>query len=316
MLLARVNSPRWLKYMRFPDFYIVGAARAGTTSLWQYLNQHPLIFMPSDVVYKEPAYFADLYGIKSLEKYLSLFTEANPEQIIGEASTAYLAAPESPRRLYSATPHAKIIISLRNPSERAYSLYNWMAKEGYEWINTFELALMEETKREKADSFRNYNPENYYNYLYYQSGLYSDQIARYQELFAQENIHFINFDSFVKNPLKETQRVYRFLCVDSDFHPVIRVHNPSVSVYSARLQFAIRQLFQNRINLIPQVVRMPVMQFLLNLNSNSLPPKPIGKETRRLLDELYAADVRRTSEITGLDLSAWSDPIPIEAGKP
>ena len=166
--------------MKFPNFFIAGAAKSGTTSLWRYLLQHPDIFMPSDIMYKEPAYFSDIKGMKDLNEYLSLFKNVTTEKMIGEASAAYLTSPESPERIREVVPDAKFIIMLRNPIDRAYSLYNWMACNGYEPIEIFEQALeIEETNRYENESFKNSNPEYYYNYLYFHSGLYSDQIKRF-----------------------------------------------------------------------------------------------------------------------------------------
>ena len=90
--------------MQLPNFFIVGAAKAGTTSLWRYLLQHPDIFMPSDILYKEPAYFSDIKGIRNLHEYAALFSAANTEKMIGEASTAYLTSPESPVRIKDLSP--------------------------------------------------------------------------------------------------------------------------------------------------------------------------------------------------------------------
>ena len=84
-----------------PNFFIVGAAKAGTSSLWTYLKDHPEVFMPKSNLHKEPAFFCDIYGIKSLERYKQLFASATSKnKRIGEASTAYLACPESAGHIY------------------------------------------------------------------------------------------------------------------------------------------------------------------------------------------------------------------------
>ena len=291
--------------MRNPDFFIVGAARSGTTSLWQYLNQHPSIFMPSDLAYKEPAYFAELYGINNIEQYLSLFTDALPEQYIGEASTAYLTAPESPRKIFTDIPDAKIIIMLRNPIERAYSLYCWMAKEGYEYICTFEEALKEEKKRRHTQDFKFNNPENYYNYLYFHSGLYCEQILRYIEVFPRNQIHIILFDAFFKDSLKVTKDVYRFLGVEPSFTPQVGIHNISGSVHSIKVQFGIRKFMNSNIKFIPQRVRNSLGRILLALNTKSTQPPGMVPGTRERLQKQYKSDIIKTGEIISEDLSQW-----------
>ena len=114
-----------------PNFFIVGAARCGTTSLWEYLRQHPDIYMPPVIEQKEPAFFCDLYGVEHWDFYLTLFEAGRGKKRIGEASTPYLSSPESAGQIHSVLPLAKIIITLRNPVVRAYSLYKWMHANGY-----------------------------------------------------------------------------------------------------------------------------------------------------------------------------------------
>lgn len=109
-----------------PNFFIVGAPKAGTTFLSYYLSQHPDIFM-SEV--KEPNYFSRIQKqgpsivYDDEDKYLQLFTKSKGESIIGEASTTYLYFKGTEDRIYNFNKEARILISLRNPVERAYSHY-------------------------------------------------------------------------------------------------------------------------------------------------------------------------------------------------
>ena len=122
-----------------PNFFIVGAPKAGTTSLYAYLSMHPEVFMPSTI--KEPDYFShkailaqNLYynttHVTNLEEYLDLFSLANGEKAIGEASVSYLYYQEAARNLYDFNPEARIIIILREPVERAFSHYLMDARLG------------------------------------------------------------------------------------------------------------------------------------------------------------------------------------------
>src|SRR5690349_8105845 len=108
--------PRAPSQPRAPNFFIVGAAKSGTTSLWQYLKQHPDIFMPPDIALKEPAYYCDTYGVEAYAAYLLMFfKDAANQKRIGEASTTYLTSPESAGKIRDAVPDARIIMLLRNP---------------------------------------------------------------------------------------------------------------------------------------------------------------------------------------------------------
>ena len=116
-----------------PNFLIVGAAKAGTTSLYRYLRQHPDIFMPE---WKELSFFiGDPYGplhkVKKAKNYYKIFARAHHQTAIGEASTSYLFDEAAPRLIKEKLGVIKILIVLRDPVHMSYSLYNHQfRKEG------------------------------------------------------------------------------------------------------------------------------------------------------------------------------------------
>jgi hypothetical protein len=115
--------------VRTPDFFICGAAKSGTTSLWNYLVQHPGIYEAQD---KEPSYFSALHPLyPSARQYGRLYGDAREDQLVGDASVAYLTSPDSAFRICRVVPNAKIIIVLRDPTERAFSLYRHMVWHGF-----------------------------------------------------------------------------------------------------------------------------------------------------------------------------------------
>ena len=125
--------------MNKPNFFILGAGRSGSTFLWDLLRQHPNIFLTSP---KEPNFFCKPYqGIKNPIDYFELFDSVSDEAIRGEASHAYLSNPTTAKVLKALFPESKFVVILRNPADRAYSLYHWMRRNGLEYINTFEAAL-------------------------------------------------------------------------------------------------------------------------------------------------------------------------------
>jgi hypothetical protein len=295
--------------MKLPNFFIVGAAKAGTTSLWRYLLQHPDVFMPSDIMFKEPAYFSDIKGITDFKQYGSLFSGAETEKMIGEASTAYLTSPESPIRIKNKIPHAKIIIILRNPIDRAYSLYNWMVCNGYEPSDSFESALeIEKRNRYRNETFKHSNPEYYYNYLYFHSGLYSEQIKRYIENYEKNKLCFIIFEEFKANVKNEIKKVHDFLNIDNTFVPNLRIHNQGSIPYSAPLQFFIRQELSKYLrppHNNPHPLRNEIIANLMKLNTRPDKPLPIKENTRKRLRDKYFQDIFKTCELIGRNLSQW-----------
>ena len=112
--------------MNKPNLFIVGAAKAGTTTLYSYLEKHTQVYMPKDELYKEPAFFSTKGEKMGYEKYIDIFkSSTDRHKYIGESSTAYLTDSSSAQNLYDYNQGSKIIIILRNPVNRAYSLYKW-----------------------------------------------------------------------------------------------------------------------------------------------------------------------------------------------
>ena len=175
--------------------FIVGAPKAGTTSLYHYMDNHPEVKMSSK---KEPDYFSDrelfnqglYYGgnrIDTLEKYKKLFLNMKEEKIMCEASVSYLYYPNVANRIKDYNPDAKIVIMLRNPVDRAYSHYTMIVKHGQE-----KLSFKDAIKNEKEKFFPIYQKmlqdSNYYNDLYFRHGylhrgIYVDKIKYWFKIF-------------------------------------------------------------------------------------------------------------------------------------
>lgn len=298
--------------LKSPNFFIVGAAKSGTSSLWQYLKANKEVFMPVDELSKEPAFFSELKKRADMtpEEYLNIFKEATiSHKLVGEASTAYLTDPVSAKRIYDFNPEAKIIILLRNPTERAYSLYCWMVQEGYEYAGTFKRALYLEDYRinKKIPNF--FEPEYYYNYLYFRSGLYSEQVKRYISLF-KNNVLVIKFD-FFKNNLDTTyDQICSFLEINTNTLPD-EVYNISRDVYSPKLQFMLRKT-NNCINKIVNKLYSTgytskrSRDWILKIGLKKHKSAKLSIETKNLLIKNYANDLRKLSKMTNISFDDWS----------
>lgn len=296
-----VNKDSLFRVQSIPNFFIVGAAKAGTTSLWMYLKQHPEVFMPESIEKKEPSYFCNIYGQTHYEKYLEIFKNAGEYKAIGEASTAYLTSSESAVWIRNELPEAKIIIILRNPVDRAYSLYRWMVNHGYEWVYPFEKALEIECSRKSDPSFFRGNPQYFYNYMYYETGLYSKQVIRYYKAFPIEQIMVVLLDDLKQKPIETIQKIYAFLGVDDTFMPEIKVHNtaelrPAIIRSNFILHKLQRKLGHRQIG--------KLARFLCNINMNLLKlhwPK-MRVRTKRLLTSKYQSDIKETQRLIHQEL--------------
>ncbi len=299
------------KFQRnIPDFFIVGAAKAGTTSLWYYLGQHKHIFMTKDIRFKELCLYSDDYGLDDLCRYSEFFRNAKDSQLIGEACHAYLTSPESAEKIKYANHDAKIIISLRNPVDRAYSLYNWMKSEGYEDAKTFVSAIKEEEKRFKDPYFIRNRKYNIYhrNYFYLNTGLYYEQVKRYYEVFGARNCYTFIFEEFVKNTRVELSEILSFLGLSShDFIYSMEPQNTSYDVKSVTMQFFLKNNFDYFVHrsFIPARLANFIKINLFNLNRRKRKPKALSESLKNELKNFFISDVRKTEELIGKDLSLW-----------
>mgnify|MGYP003334459280 FL=1 len=234
---------------RYPDFFVVGAAKSGTTAIWKYLSTIPGIYMTKDIREKELGFFSNGYGLTNLNEYLSFFSGAKPNEIIGESCHAYLTSVESAEMIKSSVRNAKIIISLRNPAKRAFSLYSWMVMHGYENKLSFEEALQVEQQRISDPNFIKRPPHPYLkNFEYYGTGFYFQQVKRYFDVFGQENVRVLIFEEFIKHENRKIVfELVKFLGIDTDITPIFTRENESFKVKDVSKQFFLRQTWERKL---------------------------------------------------------------------
>lgn len=206
---------RQMKARRWPNLFVIGAAKSGTTSLHYYLAQHPSVFMS---VPKEPHFFSRIQPspelspffphVESEAEYLSLFESATHAPVRGDASTSYLWAPDVPARIRDATTDPRFIAILRDPVDRAFSHYLNNVREGTE-RRSFGEAIDEELRRTGPSGWG-------VNSLYVQLGYYARQLARYLEIFGKERVLVLVFEQFIKDTVGTMREVFEFLGVDAE----------------------------------------------------------------------------------------------------
>jgi hypothetical protein len=192
--------------MTKPNFFIIGAMKAGTSSLHSYLGSHPAVFMCTP---KEPAYFQNEPPIDptrpykyDLGAYLALFARAGDRPIIGESTTDYTKLPKWPRvaeRILAFNPDARFLYIMRDPIQRTISHYWWNVwKEG----ETRDMLTAI-----KADPF------------YHQVSDYAMQLTPYLELAGFSRVKTIVYEDFVDDPVNVLQGIFNWLGVDPSFVP-------------------------------------------------------------------------------------------------
>ena len=298
--------------MTMPNFLIIGAAKAGTTALYHYLQQHPQIYMSP---HKEPRFFAlegesiDFQGpgdktrfrfVTDMDSYRALFDGVSDEIAIGEASPWYLYVPQAGDRIKHHLPDVKLIAILREPVARAYSNFVHALREGLEPLEDFAQAMEAEAERIS----HNWS----YRWHYRQKGFYYGQIKHYFELFDREQIKVYLYEDFISNPASLLEDIFRFLGVDETFEPNLsRKHNVSGIPRNVLLdQFLIRDTRPRRIltRLLPSKrLRQPLKNKLMKLNLR--PKPPLEPSVKERFQQEYREDILKLQELIQRDLSKW-----------
>lgn len=296
---------------RLPNFFILGAARCGTTALYRALAQHPQVYLPT---IKEPTFFSEPFQvIGNPIAYASLYRHVKHELAIGDASHAYLTHPYAPRTIRAFFPHARFIITLRNPAERALSLYLVMVRKRYEWHSTLEAALRAESRRFASQRFAARCRGYFWNYMYYRSGLFGEQIQRYLDLFPSNRFLFTTMYDLAREPAKVMERIERFLGVG--LRPAEDVDQYALNEVESRnpvarqpgfppFQFLKHRLGETGFGRVVRNMRGTENAVDSSAHLDRTGPPPVHPKTlTRLLDK-YQADLTRVTNLTGIDVIA------------
>lgn len=306
-----------------PNFMVIGAAKAGTTSLYSYLAEHPEIFM-SEV--KEPNFFALAGGrpnaqgpleperifnllhrktVTDRASYERLFETGRSARAVGEASPRYLYSRTAPAAIYEACGPIRLIAILREPFARAFSHFEMNRRRGLEPLADFEAALEAEPGR-IAQGWE-------WDWHYLAIGRYAGQLERYIARFGRENLLVLVYEDLAKDAAGTLERTYRFLGVDPTFRPQLeRRHHEARTPGRgplARLAFAPEDTALGRlaIRVIPPKLGFRAQLLLQRLTGRK--GKPPGSKPDPALHHKFAADLApefdRLEQLLGRDLSAW-----------
>ncbi len=290
--------------MALPSFLIIGAPKAGTTSLYQYLKQHPQVYMSYP---KEPHFFSfgemDLTGlaprmpprtIRTARVYDRLFDGVRGEKAVGEASTTYLASRRAADRIAQRLPGAKLIAVLRQPAERAYSSYLMHRQLFGEEAPTFAAALQNEQYAIDHDL----RPRLHYR----NTGYYYQHLSYYYGLFPREQVRVLLHEDLRDRPLETIREIFSFLDVDDTFVPDVSLkYNVSGVPRNSVATWLLRAVHPLR----PYLVSLLPARVVSGVGQTMLKTARLEPETRAELNAHFRDDVLRLQDLISRDLTHW-----------
>ena len=269
----------------WPTFFIVGAPRSGTTSLYNYLKTIPEIFM-SPV--KEPGYFIpnDFRGFTE-KKYLDLFKNIKNEIVIGEASAGYLANREASLKIKKQIPDAKIIITLRDPVERTFSDY----------LNNLRTGNVKRTFEQDFENFLRNNKEQSHLKKSIPVSMFFEQVKNYLNIFGKENVKVLIFEETIKDTKKAIEDVLEFLGVQTQ---IPENFEKQYNAYSEPLGSFGTNIAKNKTistivkKIFPNKNRENILHTILNKKGKK--PK-MSEEIKIKLQNLFLEDVKKLEKL-------------------
>lgn len=304
---------------QLPTFFLFGATKSGTSSLFHYLKQHPDVFMSS---VKEPHFFGypedselvqirngepkkNQYVITNRRAYEKLFAGAGDAKARGEASVMYIYLPDAPKRIHEAVPDARLFAVLRNPVERAYSAYLHMLRDDAEPEDTFMKALDAEPQR---------IAEGWAELYHYQTmGFYNQQLARYDAFFKPEQLKVLLYEDFAEDALGVTKEIYNFIGVDDSFVPDTSTKHNISGVPQNQLVHRVHKFLKGSSplkttfkKLLPAQTRSKMKRDMLaKVEASNLKKPPLSEEAKARLIDAYREDILGLQKRLGRDLSHW-----------
>ena len=266
-----------------PNYLVIGAARCGTTWLAKNLTQHPEIFMHS----KKALHFFENDYDKGIDWYEQKFNNASENvKAVGEASPVYMYNEDIAELIKKHMPNVKLIVTLRDPVDRAYSHYSFRERER-------QLENQPLTFEQKIEA----TPR------LIETGLYAKKLKRYYDLFPKENILIILYDELKKDPEQYLKRVYEFLGVNAEF--ISPLLENEINSSSSKLGKFHALYLLNRI--LVKIGLFRIAELVCKFNKK-VEFEPVNIKTREmLLEKYFLDDLEKLEKMINMDLSEWKE---------
>lgn len=295
-----------------PNLFLVGAPKAGTTTVYRWLSEHPDVFFPPRK--KEPAFFAGFHGqswsgpgaerfvdyiVGSQEEYLSLYDDAGGFRWRGDASSDYLWRPSVPAAIEASCGDSdlRIVVILRNPVTRAFSEHCHLIRDG------LERASLEESFQLENERFESGWQPLFYHY---KRGAYSEGLERYFETFGRDRVKVLLYEDLEQEPRVFMQEVFEFLNLAPIEFSAEERHNVSGVTKNRWLHRALQanHLFKSAVKRLVGSERS--RRIRLALERRNLKPLQMSEGEQVFLLEVFREDIGRVERLLDRDLSRWT----------
>ncbi|HUA29540.1 MAG TPA: sulfotransferase [Streptosporangiaceae bacterium] len=301
--------------MALPDFFVAGAPKAGTTAVHAALARHPSLYMSA---VKEPKFFltdgppparggpGDVQTYREhvwrREDYEALFGPAPAGVLRGESTPFYLYNREAQLRIRALIPHARLVVILRDPVERAHSNWTHLWSAGLDPVGDFVLACAQEQERIEAgwaDFWR-----------YTALGRYGEQLEHLYSVFPREQVLVFRYRALIESPAQVLDRICAFLGVPQGVVTELPRENvtahPDRSLRHRGMSKAMR-VVSSAGRIVPGASAL-AGSLERSLQQGSPPRQPLTWEQRRALLPRFEADIRLLEVLTGEDYGNWLQP--------
>ncbi|GAM06073.1 sulfotransferase family protein [Novosphingobium sp. MBES04] len=293
-----MTAPRTRPEARWqPDFVVIGAAKAATTWIQARLQENPAVYMPDP----EPHYFSTDYA-EGEGHYRGFFDEI-PEGVtcIGEKSADYLAHPEAPARMARMLPHARLVVMLRDPVERAYSDYKMFYRRG----------TVTGPPEDYLADLANPHPR------FLEDGLYARHLDRWLEVFPREQIRIYLHEDLDERPREVLAEVSRHIGLEPTLPETIDTTHENSS-RTMILPLPLRRMLAPFKNAARPLRGSPIFEGARSLLAQEMRYPPLSANLRARLCEFYAPDTQRLGTLIERSLDCWQSartPIPAQASR-
>ncbi len=291
-----------IETMTLPTFIVIGVAKAGTTSLYRYLDEHPQIYMYRN---KGTNFFGwedarawrwtdegepprlRHFHVKTVQDYIAAFADAAEGMAIGEVSPQYFRSPTAAQRIREVIPDVKLVASLRNPAERAFSGFLMRTRRG-EQVKSAREELTSEASHVRE-------------------GFYFTRLKRYFDAFPRDQMKVYLFEEFKRDPGRTMADLFAFVGVDANFTPDTAPQYNPANVPRSRV---VNRLIYHPafIKTTKAILPPAAYSFARRVRQLNLSPPPrLRDDLRSELLEMYRDDIAKLEELLQRDLTIWRE---------